>query len=267
MLSTYHSMLTGWLLIIHLSTSAQVVQVIDQQALRKSTENLGANLLKQQQYQPIRNGTEDIRSSYEAIQNLQQQIQEALKSVASVQGLRWADLSKSIYLATELIRGSVHPELEIDLVVDHPLLNQNYEDIYRELFLASSADPLPADLAALQAAQQHREALISSFHQVAAERKAYAAVAFQYLADDLLLKATELNEVVKQPEQFSMTEAERIRLQTHSEEYLLLAAQMLECSDRLLLDVSSVKPMQRQAHRSRKQLERIAIAKTPVLTF
>lgn len=256
-----------WLLFVHQLSFGQLVPVIDKKAIGKSAENLALNLLKNQQYKKIRGHTEDTHTSYWAIQSLQQQVQDELKNISSIQDLHWSDLSKSIYLATELIKGSVQPGLEIDYTVEHPLFNQYPAAIYRELFLADNADLLPTDLTMLQEGKQRSEAIITSFHRLAAERKAYVAVAFQYLSDDLLVKATELNEVLKQPNGFSMTEAERLRLQTFSEEYLLLAAQMLERSDRLLLDVSSVKPMQRQANQSRMQLERFTFAQTPTLHF
>ncbi len=64
-----------------------------------------------------------------------------------------------------------------------------------------------------------------------------------------------------------MTEAERMRLQTFSEDYLLLASQMLERSDALLLDITSVKPLQQQADQQQRQLERTTIARTRVLDY
>ena len=64
-----------------------------------------------------------------------------------------------------------------------------------------------------------------------------------------------------------MTEAERMRLQTFAEDYLLLAGQMLERSDVLLLDVTSVKPLQQQADQEQQRLKREVIARTPVLDY
>ncbi|MEQ9442157.1 MAG: hypothetical protein RIG62_24160 [Cyclobacteriaceae bacterium] len=261
------ALLTGWLLGVSQTILAQPVLVIDKKAMVKSTENLSVNLLKNQRYKKIQDFTEGTRISYSEIQRLQQQVLEDLKNVSSVQDLSWSDLSKSIYLSTELIRGAREPSLEIDVLVEHPVFNQHYQDVYKSLFIAGGADPLPNDLTELQQAKQNRIALIHSFHQVAAERKAYAAVAFQYLSEDLLLKATELNEILKQPAWFSMTEAERIRLQSYTEDYLLLAARMLERSDQLLLEMASVKPMQQQAQQNRMQLERETIAQTPVQNF
>ena len=176
-------------------------------------------------------------------------------------------MSKSLYLATELIKGAVQPGIEIDFVIEHPVLQRSPNDTYRDLFVAGSADALPNDLTSLQQAQQTSQSLRAGFHQLAAERKAYAAVAFQYLAEDLMLKATEMNEVLRQSGQFSMTEAERMRLQTFAEDYLLLAGHMLERSDALLLDVARTKPLQEQANQEQQQLERATIARTRVLDY
>ena len=253
------------LLVLYGSTSAQLV--IDQKAIAKSGENIGMNVIKQQHYKKIRDFTEEIHGSYGAIAYLQQWILDDLKQAESVSDLHWADLSKSVYLATELIKGAVQPGIEIDFAIQHPVFQRSPNDTYRDLFVAGSADALPNNLASLRQAKQTSQSLNASFRQLAAERKAYAAVAFQYLADDLMLKATEMNEVLRQSGQFSMTEAERMRLQTFAEDYLLLAGQMLERSDALLLDVTSVKPLWRQADQEQKRLERKAIARTPVLEY
>ncbi len=253
------------LLMLYTFASAQLV--IDQKAIAKSGENMAVNVVKQLHYKKIRDFTEEINGSYGAIAYLQQRVLDDLKQAESVSDLYWADLSKSLYLATELIKGAVQPGTEIDFVIEHPVFQRSPEETYRDLFVAGSADPLPTDLASLQQANQASQSLRTGFHQLAAERKAYAAVAFQYLADDLMLKATEMNEVLKQPRRFSMTEAERVRLQTYAEDYLLLAGQMLERSDALLLNVADTKPLQKQAYREQQRLERATIARTPVLDY
>ena len=258
--------------LVWLSGFASAQIVIDKKAIGTSGKNLGVNLLKSQQYGKIRDFTEAIDNSYSAIRTLQQQVIHELKQAHSIRALHWADLSKPVFLATELVKGPVQPLIEIDVVVEHPRFSWHPNKLYRDLFIAGRAEALPKNIAAFQQARQTRKAVSESLHQVVAERKAYAAVAFQYLAEDLMLKATEMNEVLKQssvatPGRFSMTEAERIRLQTFAEDYLLLAGQMLERSDRLLLDVASVKPLQHKADQEQKRLERITIARTSVLNY
>jgi hypothetical protein len=247
------------------SSSAQLV--IDKKAIAKSGENIAMNVIKQQHYKKIRDFTEEIYGSYSAIEAFQQRVLDDLKQAESVSDLHWADLSKALYLATELIKGAAQPGIEVNYVIEHPILQRSSNDTYRDLFVVGSADALPTDLASLQQANQTSQSLRAGFHQMAAERKTYAAVAFQYLADDLMLKATEMNEVIRQSGQFSMTEAERMRLQTFAEDYLLLAGQMLERSDALLLDVTSVKPLRQQADQQQRQLERTVIARTRVLDY
>ena len=254
-------------MLVMLSHYAFPQLVIDKKAILKSAENMGMNLIKGQQYKKIKDYTEDIHTSYTAIEDLQQQVLDDLGQAESVRDLHWADLSKSLYLATELIKGAVQPGIEVDYVVEHPLFNQNPNNIYRDLFIADGAASLPTNLADFQQAKQTSRSLTTGFRQLAAERKAYAAVAFQYLAEDLILKATEMNEVLKQSGRFFMTEAERMRLQAFSEDYLLLSGQLLERSDQLLLDVATVKPMWQQASEQHRQLERNTIAKTTVLDY
>lgn len=256
---------TGILLLFSNWVYSQLV--IDKKAIAKSGENLAINLLKGQQQGKIRDFTEDIDESYESIHTLQQQVLDNLKQAESIRDLLWADLSKSLYLATELIKGRMEPNLEVDIVIDHPRFHRHPDNTYRDLFVAGRADALPNDLASLKQARQTSQSLSDGFHQVVAERKAYAAVAFQYLSEDLILKATEMNEVLKQSQRFSMSEAERIRLQIFSEDYLLLAGQLLERSDALLQAVATVKPMRQQADQRQKQLERTAIARTRVLDY
>ncbi|WPP51847.1 hypothetical protein [Catalinimonas niigatensis] len=257
------------LLLPFFSASAQpyVIFVIDKQAIAKSSENLALNLIKQQQYKKTLDLTEDIFASYTRIEMLQQQVLDDLKKAESIRDLHWADLSKSLYLANELVKGVVQPGLEVDYVIDHPLFENSPDRIYRDLFLASSADPLPDDLTAFRQAKQSAHALSSSFESMANERKTYAAVAFQYLAEDLILKSTEMNEVLKQPTRFSMTEAERMRLQSFSEDYLQLASEMLERSDKFLLEVAQCRSLQHQTDQQQKELERTTIANTIVLDY
>ena len=255
------------LVIITLNYAASAQLVIDKKAISKSAENFGINVLKGQHYGKIRDFSNDIARSYTAIEDLQQRVLDDLKRAETVSDLRWADLSKSVYLATELIEGAVQPGTEFNYVIEHPILQRSPNDMYRDLFIADGAGGLPVDISSLQQAQQTSQSLSSSFYQLAAERKAYAAVAFQYLAEDLVAKATEMNEVLKQPRRFSMTEAERVRLQTFSEDYLLLASQMLERSDALLLDVTAVKPLRRQADQQQQRLERATVARTRVLDY
>ena len=200
------------LLTLHYSASAQLV--IDKKAIVKSGENLAINVIKQQHYKKLRDFTEDIHGSYTVIETLQQQVLDDLKQAESIRDLRWSDLSRLLYLATELIQGATQPGLEIDFVIEHPLFQRSPDETYRDLFVAGAADPLPSGLTSFRQARQTSQSLTTGFHQLAAERKAYAAVAFQYLAKDLILKATEMNEVLKQPGRFAMTEAERIRLQS-----------------------------------------------------
>jgi hypothetical protein len=253
------------LLFLYGTASAQLV--IDKKAISKSSENFAVNVVKQQHHKKIRDFTEDINNSYSFIEYLQQRVLDDLKKAESVRDLQWADLSKSLYLATELIRGAVQPGIEIDFVIEHPIFQRSPSDTYRDLFVAGNTDALPNDLASLRQAKQIGHSLTDSFRQLAAERKAYVAVAFQYLADVLMLKATEMNEVLRQPRRFSMTEAERVRLQTDTEDYLLLAGQMLERSDALLLNVAHTKPLQQRADQEQRRLERATIARTPVLDY
>ncbi len=268
------------LITLHISASAQyVIFVIDKQAIAKSSENLAVNVIKQQEYKKILEFSEDILGSYTNIEALQLKVLEDLKQVESIKDLHWTDLSRPLYLAGELVKGTTQPGLEIDYVIEHPLFNESPSEIYQNLFIAGAADPLPADLNSLKEAKQRSRSLSSNFQQFAAERKAYAAVAYQYLAEDLILKSTEMNEVLKQPDRlpvpagnggrhgFSMTEAERMRLQSYSEDYLQLAGEMLEKSDKFLLEIAYCRPLQREANQAQKRLERNTISHTTVLDY
>ena len=246
---------------------AQLILVVDEKATAKSGENFAMNIAKGQQYKRIRDFTEDIHGHYFAIDALQQKVRNDLRQAETLKDLRWADLSRSLYLATELVKEAVQPGLEKEYIVEHPLFQRSPNDTYRDLFIAGSADALPADLTSLRDAQRTAQMVTRRFHQLAAERKAYGAVAFQYLAEDLIAKATEMNEVLKQSERFAMTEAERIRLQAFSEDYLLLADQLLGRSDQLLLDVAYIKPLRGQAAQTHHHLERATVAATPLFNY
>jgi len=265
-----------FLLMLHISVSAQQYGVIvkDKKAIAKSNKKMAFNIFKQQDYNEILEFSEDIQDNYLNIEALQRKVLNNSKQTEAVSELRWADLSKSIYLANELVNGTVQPGLEIDMVVEHPVFQENPDEIYRALFIAGSADVLAFDLNSFKQAKQKAQSLSTSFQRFASERKAYAAVAFIYLSEDLVLKAVEMNEVLKQPmrlpagrQGFSMTEAERMRLKVYSEEYLQFASEMLEKSDKLLLEIAYCRPLQSRIGHEQKRLERATIANTTVLDY
>jgi hypothetical protein len=256
---------------------AQPYLVKDSEAIEQSTQHLVFNFLKQQRHREILEEKQGINRHYTALINLQQQVIQQLRQVRSVGDLQWADLSKASYLAEELVRGARSPGLEFDFRVEHPALEQSPAQTYRALFIAGAGDPLPATLQAIQEANHRSKALINSFTQVAGKRKAYAAVAFQYLSEDLKLKAAEMNALLKQSQRqsrpgvatpgFSMTEAERLKLQSEAEELLERAAQMLERSDQMLLEVAGTPVIQKQALEQQVRQERVELGGTQLFAY
>jgi len=257
------------LMMLHISASAQQYGIIvkDKKATAKSNENMAVNIVKQQEYGNILDLNEDFLVSYTQMEALQKKVLNDLKQAETVKDLHWADLSKSLYLVGELVKGAVQPGIEIDYIIEHPLFQKSPDEVYQDVFIAGSDNPLPTDLNSFKQAKQRSQILTFSFQQLAAERKAYAAVAYQYLAEDLILKSTEMNEVLRQHNHFSMTEAERMRLQSYAEEYLQLAGEMLEKSDKLLLEIAYCRPLQNQSDQAQKRLERSAISRTTVLGY
>jgi len=265
-------MILLWMLQFSANAQQYGVIVKDKKAIAKSNENMTVNVIKRQEYETILGYNEDILFSYTHIEALQQKMLEDLKRAETIKDLHWADLSKSFYLAGELIEGPVQPGIEIDpvwtdYVIEHPLFQESQDEIYQEVFIAGAGDPLPTDLNSFKEAQQRSQSMSTSFQKLAAERKAYAAVAFQYLSEDLMLKAVEMNEVLKQSGRFSMTEAERMRLQSSAEEYLQLAIEMVEKSDKLLLEIAYCRPLQFQSDQEQMRLERATFSRTTILDY
>lgn len=256
-------------MMVYISASAQqpVTIINDKMAISKSGQNQMINLFKQQEYQKILESSEDILSSYTNIEVLQQKVLIDLKQAETVKDLHWTDLSKLVYLANELVKGVVQPGIEHDYVIEHPLFEQHSDEIYQDIFIAGAGNQLPTDLNSFLVSKQKSQSLSTSFQQFAAQRKTYAAVAFQYLSEDLMVKAIEMNEILKQPARFSMTEAERIQLQSYAEKYLELAAEMLEKSDKLLLEMAYCRSLQTQSDQLLKTLERETISRTTVLDY
>ena len=79
-----------------------------------------------------------------------------MKQAESVADLHWSDLSKSVYLATELVKGAVQPGIEVEYVIEHPLFQRHPSDTYRQLFVADGTGPLPANLTSLRQSQTKR---------------------------------------------------------------------------------------------------------------
>ena len=253
-------------LVPSLSAQSLIYPVNDADAIEQSTQHLIFNILKQQQYRNILQEKEDMQQHYTALRRLQQQVIQQLRQARSIQDLQWTDLSKSIYLADELINGIRTPGVEFDFSIEHPLLGESPDQIYETLFIAGSGDPLPQDLPTYKLAAQESRELTLSFAQVATQRKAYAAVAFQYLAEDLTQKSIEMNALLRQPQRFSMTEAERLQLQADADELLKRATQMMERSDQLLLNVAQTPPIKRQSHQQQIRQQRGELGSTQLFT-
>ena len=251
-------------LVPSLSAQSLIYLVNDADAIEQSTQHLIFNILKQQQYKNIAKEKEETQQHYTALLRLQQQVIQQLRQARSIQDLQWTDLSKSIYLADELINGIRTPGVEFDFSIEHPLLGQSPDQIYQELFMAGSSDPLPANMDEWKQAISVSNELMISFSKVAAGRKTYAAVAFQYLAEDLTQKAAEMNALLRQPQRFSMTEAERLQLQVEADELLQRATQMMERSDQLLLEVAQTPSLQIPVLQQEQLLERQEISNTLV---
>ncbi|MEK6482433.1 hypothetical protein WJR50_33165 [Catalinimonas sp. 4WD22] len=253
------------LFILPFALRAQLIMVYDSKALGKSVQDFAMNVVKQQQYQKTLQHSESMLTQYSSIEALQKEVLHQWKQAESVRDLHWSDLTKSIYLADELVNGISQSDIEIDIIIgEHPVLNRSIDETYADLFMASSAEALAVDFNNFQEDSKSSDELISSFSYYAAQRITYAAVAFQYLADDFIRKASEMNEVLKQADRFSMTEAERIALQAYSEEYLLTAETMLERSDEFLLQVTKDPEAINDAVRQRKSLERTLISDTSI---
>lgn len=253
------------LFMLPFALQAQLIMVYDSKALGKRVQDLAMNVVKQQQYQNTLEHSEGMLTQYSSIEALQEEVLHQWKQAESVKDLHWSDLTKSIYLADEMVNGIRQSDIELDIIIgEHPVLNRSVDETYHDLFLAGSAEALPVNFNNFQEDKETSAELVNSFSYYAAQRKTYAAVAFQYLAEDLILKASEMNEVLKQADHFSMTEAERIALQLYSEEYLLTAEKMLERSDELLLQITENPESINDAIRQRKSQERALISETPI---
>lgn len=253
------------LFVLPIALRAQLIMVYDSKALGKSVQDFAMNVVKQQQYKKTLENTEGMLTQYSNIEALQQEVLHQWKQAESVKDLHWSDLSRAIYLADEMVNGIPQSDIEMDIIIgDYPIFDRSVDETYHDLFLAGSAEALPVGFHNFQEDKETSAEFIRSFSYYAAQRKAYAAVAFQYLAEDLIRKASEMNEVLQQNDRFTMTEAERFELQSYSEEYLLTAETMLERSDELLMQITKNPEAINDAIQQRKRLERTVISDTPI---
>jgi hypothetical protein len=76
-----------------------------------------------------------------------------------------------------------------------------------------------------------------------------------------------MNVLLRQPQQFSMTEAERLKLQSEADEFLERAAQMLERSDQLLLEVAGTPAIRQQALEQQIRQERVELGASQLFAY
>ncbi len=241
-------------------------QVSDNKAQEQSLSNMIVNTIKAEQHKNVLDNFQGSTFSYNNLFTLQENVRQDLGQTVSIADLKWSDLSKSLYLATELIKGIRQPGMEFDFMIEHPVFQQSPDEIYQDLFVVDSENVLSENLQELNEAIQTSQSTTQSFHQLSCQRKAYAAVAFQYLSRDLLEKSLELNEALKTEQRFTMSETERMQLQKYCEDYLLLAQEMLLASDELLLSVGYDKILLKQARNVQKKLAYLTLSQTKLFS-
>ena len=174
------------------------------------------------------------------IYNLQNDAREALKDVKSVKDLKLSDISELLGLFLEV-------RTDLDWYVPSATDMAAFADIYegvrntdgafslmRELKAFSDPNVNPTSAAALANLLENLPAQSEAFEQMFAKKSFQVALSIVDEVPTLIERSTELAELVKKEDRFSMTEYERLRCLGYSSDYLLRALTNKEREVRLL---------------------------------
>ena len=220
-------------LLLGLATSAPaqvVVVVVDPGHIAATIANGGALQKVKNTLNDINDVSNTIRYTVNDIKQLQYQVDQALKDVKGLfknERFLFAQIDQELELS-KLLPNNFHYYLQGTHLPEIPLLAEGYNnekvslgaDLLQEAFEFPMDEPLPLDFDNLQelklVQQQNR-----STYSVMADRKALQiALSFNQLADGLLAKGEQLNELLKrgmnggwsEEEGFKLNEAERLEL-------------------------------------------------------
>ena len=179
-----------------------------------------------------------------SIYNLQDKIRKDLKKSGSIKDLQWSDHAGELFAVLQI---SDEMEDYVENIEGFESIRDAYQNgdpvegsfqLYDEVFgiLADKVEDFPEDWVSLReelsAVGENQAAVNEMIHK----KKLNTALVYNQLAEELVEKAAEMSEGVKQNGRWSMTEAERLMLLKSSSDMILKSLSLKTESDNLILE-------------------------------
>ena len=250
-------------LLLGLATSAPaqvVVVVVDPGHIAATIANGGALQKVKSTMEEINDVSKVIRLTVQDIRQLQHNVDQALKDVKGLfknEGFLFAQVDQELKFA-ELLPNNFHYYLQGTNIPEIPVLAEGYNNemvtlgagLLQEAFEFPMDENLPVDfynLKELKLVQQQNR----TSYAVMADRKALQiALSFNQMADGLLAKGVQLNELLKrgmnggwnEEEGFKLNEAERLELLEVSAANIRKAMELKLRCDAIIREACEISP-------------------------
>ncbi|MEM9675590.1 MAG: hypothetical protein ACFB15_02845 [Cyclobacteriaceae bacterium] len=262
------------LCLVNHTLSAQKVIPVEDRMLRDSIAENASRSTKQAGYLTVINRlTKNTRDEVEATRSLQYDYQSHLRRTLSTAALGVSDQQSQQQAVLQLIHTGQHLQdygfaqslNEAYHTLEEPLEKSRrlYDHLvpYDEMKVFS-------DLISFNSYQQAQLRNMLALEEMSSRRKAQLAQALRQLAQQKIRQADELKTKLTEGQTFSMTEAERLKLLSTMQQYLLASQQLNAQSDELLEQVSRPSSLKEQAlERYKKAQIRKTAATTPLFNF
>lgn len=233
----------GGLISLALALQGGCVMVQDPKNRENQIKNASKTFVEAYMAKRVLQHKEATRDTYKQLFSLQDSIQQALREVRTVDGLKIASLETEVQEVENLERdmlayldysGSDAYSWQFGLLLQSPEVGKNAEELFRMLYGTRSGNQLPQSYAELKALAKARNTFLFNLQEYLNKRALTASQGYRRWAEVYRLKGMELHEAVLQDRQFTMTDGERIETERLAERYLALSLEFTEKSDSLL---------------------------------
>lgn len=227
-----------------------VVIVKDGKNRENQIKNASKTFVEAYMAKRVLQNKESVRDTYAQIYSLQDSIQQALKNVQTVEGLKTASLQAELQevenLEADLLtyidyQSSDDYTRQFGQLLESDDVQKSADELFRMINGMRSGNKLPEEFQELKAVAKSRSTFLFNLQEYLDKRALTASQGYRKWAEVYRLKGVELHEAVLQDNRFTMTDLERIETERLAEQYLALSLEFIEKSDSLLANSKEVR--------------------------
>ena len=234
-----------FLFLISLSLALQggCVTVQDSKNRNNQIKNASKTFVEAYMAKRVLESKESIRDTYEELYRMQDSIQQALRHVQTLEGLKIASIAPELQEVKDLHQDPLafmdYSEKDeytpqFALLLASPDVQKSSDELFRMIHGMRSANHLPQEYQELKGLAKARNTFLLNLQEYLDKRALTASQGYRKWAEVYRLKGMELHEAVLKDKRFTMTDLERIQTERLAEQSLALSLEFIEKSDSLL---------------------------------